>query len=86
MLREKSRLTPATLTNQQARQTLGAIAGHPSVDRIRFVWPQQTLPRHGVRSGAIGDLEQGAGTFPHIGLGMAVHRGAQFLALLVSEI
>jgi hypothetical protein len=44
------------------------------------------VPRHGVRRGASGDLEQGASAFPHVGLGMVVQRGAQFLALLVSEI
>src|SRR5262245_51699426 len=75
----------AVLVGQEAFQPFGAVMVEPGVDGVGVAGAEQAGAGHGIRGGAVRDLEQGGTALPDIGLGVVVAVGKQGGALVVRE-
>jgi hypothetical protein len=70
----------------QTGEPLCLVARQPAVDGIRIAGTQQARARDRVRTHPVGDLQQGAGPLPHLGMGVVIADRDQGLPLLLCQL
>lgn len=64
----------------------GLVLVEPAIDGIRIPGPEQPGPGHGMRTHAIGDLQQGGRPLPQLGMRIVIPAGEQRLPGVLGQI